>query len=169
MISQSGKNVLDGLVRVGTVIGAIAGLFAFYDTYIRPLYRVDLSGLWEVSHHISASQDQRFTGLDLVFNILLVEDKSKLIGRGSKVKVAGNTVQDKERSLLELDGYTDGTDAFLFYRERAEQNPERVVHGVMVWHVAGSNAAAGTFDSSVDGVSGSSRARRIASAHVDSK
>jgi hypothetical protein len=169
MISLSSSKIVDGLIRVGTVIGAIAGLFAFHETYIRPLYRVDLSGLWEVSNHIDASHDQRFTGLDLVFNILLVEDKSKLIGRGSKVRVAGNIVQDKERSLLELDGYTDGTNVFLFYRERAEQNPERVVHGVIVWRVTGRNAADGTFDSSVDGVSGSSRGRRIARDNMNSK
>jgi hypothetical protein len=151
------------IIRVGTVVGAVAGLFAFERTYIRPLHRKDLSGLWEVSHHVRASQDTRFVGLDMGFNFLLVEDNSKIVGRGSKTRTGGTIAQGGERSILELDGYSDGNTAFLFYRERAEHSPERVVHGVIVWKISSRDTVDGTFDSSVGGVSGLSQARRVRS------
>jgi hypothetical protein len=155
------------VIRVGTLVGAVAGLFAFYSTYLRPLGRVDLSGLWEIDHRVTVSQDSRFVSLGMVFNFILVEDNSKIVGRGSKTRVSGAVVYDKERSILELDGYSDGSHAFLFYRERAEQNPERVVHGVIMWNILGRDAVDGTFDSSVAGVSGLSHGRRVKSVSKD--
>ncbi len=119
----------------------------------------DLSGWWELTNTIAATNYAAYRGLRLTYRLQLEQDGNHLTGRGQKWAEEGAPVSAAARSPISVTGRIEGNKVVLQF---TEQGAKRSTTGSFAWTlVPNGNALRGTFWSTAADTSGSSVARRL--------
>lgn len=121
---------------------------------------LDLTGRWRVIHHVQKSSRSRYVGLNIEFQITLVQDGDKVTGDGEKFLVDWQLANRDEASRLAIEGQVDQSGVRISLLERSPKNPNRTIVGEISWQVLNSNHMIGSFRVDAAETSGSSEALR---------
>jgi hypothetical protein len=118
----------------------------------------DLSGTWIVTNVVRDHPHAPFRGLRLGFRFDVVQEGSRVRGRGEKVAENGRTLGGGARSPISFDGRLDGRTLTATFRELGAH---RTITGVFAWTVAADGRTLhGSFHDTTLGAGGSSSGRR---------
>ena len=127
------------------------------------LHVPDLSGRWRIVHDVQTSARLRYVGLNIEFDINLVQFGGSVVGTGEKSRVGNVPVKDAERSLLEISGRVEPDGVRLSLLERLASCPHRNLIGEIVWRPQNPDHMVGRFEVDLAETHGSSQAfRRLA-------
>lgn len=119
----------------------------------------DLSGWWELTNTIAATNYAAYRGLRLTYRLQIEQDGDRLTGRGQKWAEEGAPVSAAARSPISVTGRIEGNKIILQF---TEQGAKRATTGSFSWTLASNgNALHGSFWSTAADTSGSSVARRM--------
>jgi penicillin-binding protein 1A len=118
----------------------------------------DLSGWWELTNTIAATNYPAYRGLRLTYRLQIEQDGDRLTGRGQKWAEDGAPVSAAARSPISVIGKIEGNKVILQFTERGAK---RATTGSFSWTLASSNALRGSFWSTAADTSGGSVARRL--------
>jgi multidrug efflux pump subunit AcrA (membrane-fusion protein) len=118
----------------------------------------DLSGWWELTNRIQATDYKNYVGLRLGYRIKLEQDGNRITGRGQKWAEDGRSVAGSARSPIRVSGTIDGDTLTL---EFTEQGARRSSSGSFKLRLSDRTTLRGSFSSNVAGTSGSTLARRM--------
>jgi 1A family penicillin-binding protein len=119
----------------------------------------DLSGWWELTNRIQATQYKDYIGLRLGYRIKLEQDGNRITGRGQKSTEDGRSLSGSARSPIRVTGSLDGDTLSL---EFTEQGARRSSGGGFTLRLSADRTTLrGSFWSDVAGTKGSTLARRM--------
>ncbi len=121
---------------------------------------VDLTGRWQVTHQVQQSALSRYVGMEIEFDIQLMQEGGVVTGRGTKFVVDWQIAGREEASTLTLDGTVAEDNVRLAVVERSPAHPGREMNGEIIWKILAPDYLVGSFRSEAADSSGSSKARR---------
>ena len=121
---------------------------------------LDLTGRWRVIHHVQKSARSRYVGLNIEFQVTLIQDGNRLTGDGEKFLVDWQLTNRDEVSRLAIEGRVDEAGVQLSLLERSPRNPDQAIIGEISWRPVNSNHMIGSFRVDTAETSGSSEALR---------
>ncbi len=121
---------------------------------------LDLTGRWRVIHHVQKSSRTRYVGLNIEFQVTLIQDGDKVTGEGEKFLVDWQLANREETSRLAIEGSVDDSGVRISLLERSPKNPERAILGEISWRPVNNNHMVGSFRVDAADTSGSSEAVR---------
>jgi hypothetical protein len=120
----------------------------------------DLTGRWQLTHQVQRSALSRYVGMELEFDVELVQEGGTITGSGKKFVVDWQIAGRDEASTLSLEGLVDGDNVRLAVVERSPAHPGRDMAGEIIWKIAAPDYLIGSFRIDAAKSSGSSQARR---------
>ncbi len=121
---------------------------------------VDLTGRWQVTHQVQRSALSRYIGMEIEFDLELMQEGGAVTGRGTKFVVDWQIAGREEASTLTLEGTAEEDNVRLTVIERSPAHPERDMNGEIIWKILAPDYLVGSFRIEAADSSGSSRARR---------
>ena len=123
---------------------------------------LDLTGRWQVIHHVAASARLDFIGLDIAFQIRFSQDGQQLAGEGEKFLVDRMPARPDEVSRLTITGWVQNDDVTISLMEISPRGPERTIIGEIVWKAIDADQMLGQFRVDLADTTGLSEAVRQA-------
>lgn len=118
----------------------------------------DLTGEWEVHHHVADSDFRSYRGMNHLFKVYFIQDGNRLIGEGEKVQVNGAQLKSEERTTIHFEGKIRADSVVGVIKEEGKL---RSPIGRFAWSVgAGNSEMLGTFESSAGNSFGNSVVNR---------
>ena len=118
-----------------------------------------ISGHWELTHHVEATSYQPFQDMLLGYELNLQQDGNRLYGQGRKVSENGVMLPRAQRTPIEVAGRIQNGQVVLSFTEIGGSRTSR---GTIRWRVSpGDDDVEGRFTSDAADSSGASSGRRL--------
>lgn len=88
-----------------------------------PAPKVDLTGWWRFTVAIKSSSFKPYRGLDVDYKIYLLQDGTKVTGKGEKWCEAGKELPFAQHDPIEMDGTLAGSQCRLAYVLKGRERP----------------------------------------------
>jgi serine/threonine-protein kinase len=123
-----------------------------------PPARTDVSGRWDLRQDVQSTSHEPFAGMSVGYRLNLLQDGTRVHGRGFKTSENGIILLPSQRTPIEVEGRIEGDQLVLNFTEIGR---ERISRGTMRYRLGGSGAMQGQFSSDAANSRGTSSARRV--------
>src|SRR5688572_29468544 len=106
---------------------------------------LNLTGRWQVLHRVERSSLSRYIGLEIEFDVELIQDGQNVTGTGEKFTVGWELARREEASRLTLEGRVQNANVQLALSEKSPRNPDREIVGEIIWKALTANRLIGSF------------------------
>ncbi len=155
------KLVMSACGGLLAAFGVVKGGSEVYECCLRGLVRTDISGKWCVVDKVKSSTLEELVGVELRFELFLMQSGTTVSGSGTKMSANNKPVLPAEMSAIEIkNGFVDSDVVKLFFEEKNDLRPDRNITGTFTWKIIDQNTLRGSFFATAAKSSGESVARK---------